>query len=455
MRHWKHQLTSLGMIRSVAGGIQWDLNAALLERGSHRIAGALCDHNCTALLGHYTCPFAQSLNKRVLKNSLAPAKQVLEGMDRAVRGLRIGIDRFLSELFDGYCAAFHIPTEVASVFRDTLVDSPIEINITGGNPELHPDMIPILQALKDRDDITTCLTTTGRRLMLDRAFRKSFLRNPPDAIALSVDDFQSVHQVRELCGLKTEALRRIWEGIPSDWGQRQKAIEAIAAASILSDDYGERVNFNLVVHRGNLPFVEQLIDVLGAMFPKSEVFPYPAQTAFLAKTGSVRDHAPMGSFVERMIHAHIQKAPFLTKRLQYWLALKSVYLVHGSDPRAVVETIGGNNLWICYAEKAVNRYLQIGQGSGFQNDKFGGGYLGCNWNRKTFVKQATQIWQGEAQDIAAYVLHRNAQTSPDRKDLCSGCAFPRLMFDVINTEMGMNPALLPAYFKLRRHYAGY
>lgn len=443
------------MLRSFAGGIQLDVNAAVLEEGSQRIDGPFCDHNCTAVLGHYTCPSARSINKRILKSALAPAALIMEGVDRAIRGLKTGINRFLSELFDCYCTDFHIPPAVADVFRQTLGSSPIEVNITGGNPELHPDIIQIMQALKERHDVRTCLTTTGRRLMLDQAFRESFLRNPPDAIALSVDDFQSVHQIRELNGLNPEAFRQIWEKIPSTWGQRQKAVEAMAAASILSSHCGERVNFNLVVHPGNLPFVEQLLDALGEMFPKSEVFPYPAQTAFLSMPGSICDHPLMSDFIERMILAHGRQVPFLTKRLQYWLILKSIYLVFESDTGMITEKIGGNNLWKCYKRKAVNRYLQIGQGIGSHENRFGGGYLGCNWNKKTFVQQPTQIWQSDERDIAAYVLDRNGQTTSDAKDHCPGCAFPRLMFDVINTEMGLNHELLPAYFKLRRHYAGY
>jgi hypothetical protein len=35
---------------------------------------------------------------------------------------------------------------------------------------------------------------------------------------------------------------------------------------------------------------------------------------------------------------------------------------------------------------------------------------------------------------------------------CPGCIMPRLMFDGISIELGLNPKLRPQYLKLRKKY---
>lgn len=61
-----------------------------------------------------------------------------------------------------------------------------------------------------------------------------------------------------------------------------------------------------------------------------------------------------------------------------------------------------------------------------------------------------------AKDISHHILREKTESEVKNKDNpCPGCIMPRLMFDGISTELGLNEKLLPAYFKLRKEYFGF
>jgi hypothetical protein len=60
-----------------------------------------------------------------------------------------------------------------------------------------------------------------------------------------------------------------------------------------------------------------------------------------------------------------------------------------------------------------------------------------------------------ADDVAAYMMQGAHSLAARSVNPCPGCAFPRLLFDAISTELGMADELVPPYLALRQHHAGY
>jgi organic radical activating enzyme len=391
----------------------------------------------------------------LVRNSLAPAELILRGIDVAARGLRITIDRFLDERFGDYCRDFNVPGQVATILSEAMRSRPIEVNLSGGNPELHQDLLQVLAALDRREDIITNLTTTGRRVMREPAFAEQLMRHPPDVIAFSADDFSDVDQIHDLAARSPGRLRALWNEIPAGHGQRQKAIEAICAARVLSEAGAPGISFNLVIHPGNLDQVERIVEALRESFPESSVFPYPAQTAFLREPGPALDPSGMERLIDQIISAHTRDSLAIVPRLHYWLALKAVYRVNDPEMGSIAHRIGGYQFWNCQAPALRNRYLQVGGTTASQNPKIGGGYLGCNWNREAAQRSSVQVWDMTEQDVAEALYAPAHATPPENPNSCPGCAFPRLLFDMVNTELGLNQELVPAYLELRKLCAGY
>lgn len=453
---WVVQLTELGMMRQVSCGIQLDINAALHRGGDGRQYHAtLCDHSCTTENGHYSCPGSFILNPGVQSSTLATGKILQRGLEIAIEAVKCAKDRFLNESFGAYCEKFSIPADVARALASIISKRPIEINITGGNPELHPEIITILRYLHEDHEIVSNLTTTGRRFMLDRKFCEMVLQFPPDVLSLSADAFDSGAQVRELADKSADKLYEQWESVPATFGQRQKVFEAIYAAGLLKERQKPDTGFNLVVHPGNIDRVEEIIVALGEAFPGFHIFPYPAQTGFMDGTGIFNNLEVVEGFIDRMIKAHFGEPLPITRRLQYWLMLKAACLVHHDNSKAAADMIGGRGLWKCYREPGVIRYLQIGKGALPTGCMVGGGYLGCFWNQGTVTADDQQVWDMDVWAVVDYIAKGAGRLAAQSSKPCPGCGFPRLLFDVVSSEMGLNDNLLPAYLALRKDYAGY
>ena len=281
------------------------------------------------------------------------------------------------------------------------------------------------------------------------------MKNPPEVLALSADAFSNAEQVSSLAKKSPGELFTIWKGLSKTHGQKQKAVEAIYIANRLKGSPTPHTGFNLVVHPGNIDRIEDIIKALAVNFPGFHIFPYPAQTGYLNAPGTFNDLAILESFVDRMISAHFQNIMPVTPRLQYWLILKSVFNVYKGKPELIVDLIGGRRLWQCYRNPGAMRYLQIGKGFSSTNNIFGGGYLGCYWNMSTITNEEKQVWDMDMPAVVDYVLNGANMLALKSHTPCSGCGFPRLLFDVVNTEIGLNELLIQDYLILRKQYAGY
>jgi hypothetical protein len=220
----RKQLIELGLYDAAYAGIQVDLNAARRKLLDGRFVDAsLCDHNCleTPNGGKYTCPASISMNKGII-SQLAPAEKIIEGVRRSADALYKVRDYLLSdEFFGSYCSRFKVPSKVGEVVKEILREGNIEVNLFGGNPEMHSELPQIIAALKNAGYSVT-LTTTGRRFMIDKNFLEKILSNPPDTIAVSADDFEDVEQIKRLASLSSSELFSEWKMFQNIMGNGKK-----------------------------------------------------------------------------------------------------------------------------------------------------------------------------------------------------------------------------------------
>lgn len=453
---WEDRLSQLGMLRPVSSGLQLDVTAVIKKNPNGSLSHAsLCDHNCVAHTGHYACPSAASLNTGVVAGSLASARQIVKGTEVALQALLLARERFLKEHFSVYCDDFQIPADVATCLAEAIRSRPVEINLTGGNPEVHPEIDQILVQLSKLDHVTINLTTTGRRVMLSEDFCALLAQNPPDILSLSADAFENAEEIYGLAVKTREELIDLWQGLPQSQGQKQKAIEAIFVARQFKDLPGLHAGFNVVVHQGNIAQIEQMLKALAETFPGAHLFPYPVQTACFYEPSVFNDLTAVEAFVDSMIAAHFQDDSPVTRRLQYWLMLKAVILTYGDDAETALNMIGGHGLWRCYKNPGTIRYLQVGKGANPPGNDCGGGYVGCFWNTDTVTYDSLQIWDMKPTAVADYMTRGLSRFASQVASPCPGCGFPRLLFDVVSSEMGLNERLKPEYLVLRQRYAGY
>lgn len=409
------RMEALGLTYEFSGGIQIDITAAQQPTENGFADASFCDHNCRTITngqptGNYDCPAALSLHKGLKVRTMASVELLMTGIERTIQGITLANTLMVKNgMLDDYFARFNLPPEVQQVIRAMLARPPHEINLFGGNPERHPEILAIIAACNKRG-LTVNLTTTGGRLMLDEKFRQAFLENPPATLALSADDFESVQQVQELARLTTEDIEGHWRQIPAFHGQQRKALEAAFVAK-LAQQYPNfpKLLFNLVVHRGNLGYIEELIKELRQDFPKAVVNPYPGQSSFLP--GEFRpawqeeDIPLLEKFVDERIREHLEMRPGVVRRLHYYLMLKAAFVTYRKQPAQLIRMLSGDGVWKCWETPGAGRYVKIGGSPEIYQDsaRTAGGHLACFWNNKAITTRK-QVWEMSPEAIASYIL---------------------------------------------------
>ncbi|MEK7633249.1 MAG: hypothetical protein AAB437_00200 [Patescibacteria group bacterium] len=450
------------MINNVSGGIQVDINAVTKKLpNDHFSDAALCDHNCRTFTGgqetgHYDCPASFTVNKGVNIQTLSPADLLLKGIQIAAEGVRQFNQMFLESGFDDYTKRFNINKGIEKdIFEQTLKSPKVEVNCFGGNPELHPKILEIIRGL---DGFAVNLTTTGGIFMRDEKFPEKLLVSPPEIIALSADDFENADHIKTLSQLRLDQLKTQRNDIPAIYGQKRKAHEAIYVAK-LAQRFSQfpQILFNLVVHEGNILYIEEIITTLRTIFPGVIVNPYPAQSSFSYSSPVFNeDHLQtFEEFIDRRIEEHLEHKTGIVPRLHYWLLLKSIFETYRENSPEISRQISGYNTWKCYKTPGADRYIQIGT-SPQEHDgkKTAGGHLNCFWNSKTIV-DSKQVWDSEPEYIANYLARGLQGLASHVPTPCPGCLMPRLTFDEISLELGMNESLIPSYLNLRNQTAGF
>jgi len=454
---FKSQLLEQGYIYKVCSGLQFDLNTVIKKTKRGYEEGHFCDHNCGLDCGNYQCPAAFTENKGVDISSTMKFEEVLKALEVALKGLELANIEFLKRGLADHARNFNIPKTVQSEIEATLKNGGFELNLFGGNPELHPNFVEIIKSAKNMG-WTVTTTTTGKKFMYDADFTERFLENPPNLLAMSADDYVNTDELEELMAMSTDDLKKYWQKANPLYGQRKKAYESLYVAKLAkSINKFPKLLFNIVIHPGNLPYIFDFVDILSRNFPKTLINPYPAQSSFCYQNPVWQpNHLPA---LERVVNFMIQKQEGANKssfvpRVHYWLALKSIFLAETTD-RERCSLLSGH-AWNCYKSATAGRYLQASSSETVRQKNFSaGGHPGCFWNRKTVTDASKQLWTIKTKDVATYLLEQKATLSKSTTNPCPGCIMPRLMFDGISTESGLSPILVPTYLKLRKEHHGF
>ena len=461
-------LRRLGIVRSAFAAIQIDVNPVSKKTDSGYRDVTLCDHNCTVAVnghltgGQYICPAAMSINRGLSRGDLAPTVLLLRGLQSTIAALRQARHTFLGSSFNEYCRDFSIPSNVGTVIRKIVDTDVIEVNLFGGSPEIHPGILSIIAVLRSGGN-RVHLTTTGRRLIQEPAFLEAFLQNTPDLLALGADDFDGPEEIGRLSSLSLADLHSEWRHVDPYHGQRKKSYEAIYLIKLSQMSAAfPPILLNIVVHPGNVAYIEDLLDSLQALAPAVILNPYPVQTAFIYERSQFAPNQlrKLERFVDLMLDQHIVSSMggktrwTVALRAHYWLLLKAS-LRAMPDAGAAAAAIGGDGIWKCYSHSGATRCVQIASSSS-PHDKgtIPGGHLGCFWNHET-ITDDRHVWEMKSGEIEDWLFRDRLALSAASRRPCPGCAFPRMSFDSISLDLGMGSSLRPEYLALRSEALGY
>jgi hypothetical protein len=327
---------------------------------------------------------------------------------------------------------------------------------------MHPEIAKLIHRLK-ANGFRVNLTTTGRRFLSSEKFIERFALDPPHLLALSADDFDP-ERLEELFEMPLRGLKAAWKRIDPRHGQEQKFVESIYAARLVQErGIDTELLFNMVLHHGNLRHVRQMMDAIRRYIPAAIVNPYPAQDSFSGGPGdlfSAEDVAEFGGLADFFIQETLSGNPNLAKNIHYWIAMAAVLESCRSDPASASRFIAGHRVWQCYRREpamGAGMYLQIGKANaafvqaGF-SDGAASGHAGCYWNSQT-VTSSHEI--RSFREVSRYLLGGMQHLAENASPRCPGCSMPRLWFNMVTTELGLNPGLRKKYFELRKSYVGF
>lgn len=481
------ELAALGFFSQYSSGIQIDLNVAWKKEKSANSAimtatsrprllaveeGHLCDHNCTLRSetnpngGGYACPAAFTLpeNRGLDSKSLASLHDVLVGICTTADGLKSLRSGFLKCLEDsGY------PQEIIDGVART--SSLPEINLFGGNPEMHPHIHEIIAQLI-QEGYSVTLTTTGKRFLMNPEFVRRIREYPPTRIALSADDLPlDEEEIRRLSEQSSSELRAEYKRIPPTAGQKQKAVEAISVLNLSRLDSGfPPIILNYVLHSKNIEYALEIMKLLGELFPNVQFNPYPAQQAFFWASPVLtrKQLGVLEQTVDVVIERHFTQLDSIVEfrvvpKLHYYLLLKAIFLAYPNYLEKASRILSGYGLWRCYKDPILTgRYLQIGARgehplySTFIIDEkklSPGGHPGCFWNSETITNAELTVWECTSQEVEGYLTREMQQLAEKAQKPCPGCGFPRLLFDEPSVLAGIaDNTVLANYLALRQKY---
>lgn len=465
-------------------GMQYDLVSAWkpVEGGAIKQT-SLCGVNCTTEKGQYTCPSAITMNAGASKTTFAPASFIVAKALIVEQGLDLVRHKFARDDVYDFCQRSEIKsTAMVEALVMSFLNRRTEFNCFGGDSEQHPEVVQIIRTLKTHG-MKINLTATGLRWVNDPEYPDELLADPPQVICVSYDA-PSLDEFRRYADMSLADIRaeiRALDRSPTEeWrhGQLKKALASIFVARYLSSQSSKGLPcgllFNTVLHPGNIRDIDQITKEVEAAFPGSIVNPYPGQSAF---DNTFQDPGEeylvyLERFVDRAIEKTLSGKRFV-KRLHYWLMLKAAFVVYRDDREALKRAMSGYGVWTCFEEPMAGFYVQPSRspipkqpliqltGKSVRPDNvpaIPGGYLGCFWNPFTVTENDQQITS--PQQVYDHIMQnmmnlaaRAKQEDPDHA--CGGSIMPRLGFNGVTTEKGMNQRLRPTYRELRRQYAGF
>jgi hypothetical protein len=471
-------LLKTGMVnKMVYAGIQPDDCVVDVEAlGGHHEA-RICNHNCTT---EYVCGASYSLN-RGAKPNFASRETIVGWTLRTARAQEIARDIFFERHFNAYCEDFQIPPSWAAAIKAEITSpyKKVEVN-RFGTPEMLRDSPEIIGDCKEAGLIVN-MTTPGLRFMHDAEFVKKIADNPPHMIAVSVDavgvNELPIFGQMDLQQLKTECRR-----VAPHHGQRRKAYEGFYTALLMRRmQVSTTMLFNMVVHESNVDYFTDILDVLGETIPNSLANPYPAQ-AFPEPNTNFADVPPcwkleslpaLSRLVQYFIDRTLRRPKGITSRLHYYIVLESAFRKWGKcDQERLAQFMSGIWAWSQTRRPGAYRYAQIGNNPHFvpsgslvqigdrptdrSKRPSPGGHFGCYWNPVWAYKDQVPDNPEEIADrLMTGVVERGRQFAEQGHGRHMSNIMPRLMFDLVTTELGLPLDLIPEYLATRMEIAGF
>lgn len=456
--------------------IQIDIAAVTQKQGGGvGLDRAICDKNCE--WGEDgKCPariFAPE-NKGLKRRDVAPKEKILQAIQIAASGITHFNKRFIQNgLLDRYCKEFNIPENIKKGIQINLQRTDHMINIFGGNAEMNVDAIDIAKECK-KNGLRTTLTTTGGILLRggreSDSFLDKLLTGSVDTLAVSAE-FESTEHIMRLYGMSSSQLREEVRAIDPRLGQLRKGVESINVIKLQNQykSYFPKVLMNLVVHKGVLEpegeKIEEIIETLKEIAPNALINPYPLQS-FRKKDSdrlsfNILDLPAMRNFVSNRRVEQRRADPHVALRPHYFDMLCSIVETYGISQKAA-EMISGEGTWKCYEAPyeigGAGAVFQIGASPYPRNlAKFphAGGYAACFWDNKTITNSNIQVWDMTPAEAADHIDCGMSHISKTIEDPCRGCLMPRLVGDIRELELGLDPTLKSAYLVARKESVGF
>jgi len=366
---------------------------------------------------------------------------------------------FFARHFATYCEEFHIPLAWADAIKAELTDpnKKVEVNRFGGSPEMLKDCPAIIADCKVAGLVVN-LTTPGRRFMTDQQFVEDIAHNPPNILAMSFDDMNP-KELERISKMSLDEIKAEWKTVSPLHGQRQKAFEGMYAARIMRDmNVPSTVLFNVVIHPGNVGYLNDILATIVECVPGSLANPYPAQSfGNDASCWTLESLPALRSHVTGFIHGTLEGRPGVTRRLHYYMTLESAFRKWKHDPKRLCEFMSGIGAWDSTARPGAYRYAQVGKNTevlDVPQDRLPvpGGHLGCFWNPGWALSEHVG---DNVEELAETMLTGMVKRGQELGGVRKSNIMPRLMFDVVATELGLPTELVPEYLATRREYAGF
>ncbi len=428
---------------------------------------SLCSHNCTIEFkgkptgGNYICDSSFAFAKGVTKN-FASADEIINWSKVIAGAHKLSQDMFFQNgHFDRYCEQFKIPPSWANAIKTELTDGEkkVECNRFGGSPEMLPDCARVISECKKAGMVVN-LTSPGRRFMTDKNFIEDIAKDPPNILAFSFDDMDP-EELGRISAMELEEIKSEWRNISSLHGQRQKAFEGLYAAKLIQKlGLPIKILFNVVIHPGNIKKLGEILSAISEAVPESLANPYPAQSFGCSPPCWTEESLPaLFNHISNFTAETIAEKPGITKRLHYYILLEAAFQKWWSgNPKRLCEFISGINAWDMTLRPGAYRYAQIGKNSRIQNcnpDSLPapGGHLGCFWNPVLGLDQKVSDCSVEenAELLLTGMVKKGKQVGKVQKTNI----MPRLMFDMVSTELGIPEELVSTYLLLRESYTGF
>lgn len=432
---------------------------------------SLCNHTCVMEVrgqptgGNYTCnaSFVFAGKARAL---FAPRETIVGWTTSIAAAHKLAREMFFADHFNHYCEEFHIPPSWAKVIKTELTDpkKKVEVNRFGGSPEMLRDCPGIIADCKQAGLVVN-LTTPGRRFMTDKQFAIDVARDPPQVLAMSFDDIDP-QEIKRIAQMDLDAIRSEWNTIPKHHGQRQKAFEGLYTAKLMKEmGVSMKIPFNVVIHPGNIGHINEILTTLTQCVPDSLANPFPAQSFEGESPGWTIDSlSALRTHVKQFINGTLNGRLGVTRRLAYYIALEAAFRKwEKKEPKRLAMFMSGIGAWDFTLRPGAYRYPQIGKNQDvcdlpFDELPHPGGHIGCFWN--PVLGFSTHV-NGNTEELAETILTGMVKRGKELRQ-AKGLAYvqtsnimPRLMFDMVSTELGLPFELVPMYLEARAGYCGF